>query len=143
MTEDLDGLYNPRILELAKTVEHDHRLEVPDRVCSAVSPLCGSRLRFDVRLDGERIAALGWQVRACALGQCSAALMVRHAPGATGGILEVIHGAVEAMLAGEAYTLAGEWRDYELLSPARDFPARHGSILLPFQALRSLSTPTL
>ena len=40
------------------------------------SPICGSRVTVDVNLDAEgRVAEIGMLVRACALGQASAALL--------------------------------------------------------------------
>ena len=77
-------LYNARILRLATTIPHQARLSDPQATVSKRSPICGSRVTVDVVMDdGGRVAALGQEVRACALGQASAALMGEHALGRT------------------------------------------------------------
>ncbi|MGB3320231.1 MAG: iron-sulfur cluster assembly scaffold protein, partial [Sphingopyxis granuli] len=40
--------------------------------------------------------------------------------------------AIAGWFAGEG--AAPDWPGFDLLAPARDYPARHGAILLPFDA---------
>ena len=85
-------------------------------------------------LDGEgRIAAIGQEVKACALGQASAALLGAHALGATAAEIASARDALAAYLRGECDN-PGDWPDLSLLGVARPFAARHPSILLPFEA---------
>ncbi|MBC7985962.1 MAG: iron-sulfur cluster assembly scaffold protein, partial [Sphingomonadaceae bacterium] len=75
-------LYNAEILRLATEIPHQARLAAPQASVEKRSPVCGSRVTVDVMLgDDGRVAALGQEVRACALGQASASLMGRHALG--------------------------------------------------------------
>ncbi len=71
-------------------------------------------------------------VEACALGQASAALLARHAPGRGLSEIRAARGAIAGWFAGES--AAPDWPGFDLLAPARDYPARHGAILLPFDA---------
>ncbi|WP_421875434.1 iron-sulfur cluster assembly scaffold protein [Pacificispira sp.] len=134
--ESHEALYNDRILTLAGGLAKDDRLADPDASVQMDSPLCGSRIRVDVKLapDG-RIAAYGQQVRACALGQSAAAIMKAHAAGKSVADLEAIRDAVEAMLKRGGPAPSGEWADLAVLEPARNHKSRHASILLPFKAV--------
>jgi NifU-like protein involved in Fe-S cluster formation len=127
-------LYTREILRLAAAIPHHRRLESPQASAERNSPVCGSRVVVDLALDREgRIEALGLEVKACALGQASAALMGRHALGRTGAELEAARDAFAAWLAG-AREDPGEWPGLGLFAEARAFPARHAAILLVFEA---------
>ncbi len=130
-----DSLYNDQILALAGGLKKNDRLTDPDGTASVTSALCGSRVKVDVRLQDGRIQDYGHEVRACALGQSSAALMKSIAVGRT--LDEVREGgaALRAMLKEGAEPPGGVWGAYEVLKPARDHRSRHASVLLPFDAL--------
>lgn len=128
------ALYNRDILRLAASIPHLGRLDRPQASVEKRSPVCGSRVVVDLDLDAQgRVAALGQEVKACALGQASAALMGKHAIGRNGRELAAARDALAAWLAG-----TGEepdcWPGLGVLADARRFPARHASILLAFDA---------
>ena len=129
------ALYNTSILRLAASIPYDARLPHAQGTAEKRSPVCGSRVTVDVMLDGEgRIAALGQEVRACALGQASASLMGAHAIGRSAEELAEARDAVTAFLAGERDD-PGDWPGLDIFGPARDYPARHPSIRLAFEAV--------
>lgn len=130
-----EALYNERILALAGTLKADDRLAAPQASVQLTSPLCGSRIRVDLNIADGKVAAYGQEVRACALGQSSAAIMKRHAVGRSREELVAARDALEAMLKRGEDPPAGEWSDLEVLVPARDHKSRHASILLPFKAV--------
>jgi NifU-like protein involved in Fe-S cluster formation len=128
------ALYSRDILRLAASIPHHHRLDHPQARVEKSSPVCGSRVTVDVVLDAEgRIVALGQEVKACALGQASAALMGAHAFGRTQADLAAAADALGRFLAGEIDD-PGDWPGLAVFVEARRFPARHASILLAFQA---------
>ncbi|SFR82007.1 iron-sulfur cluster assembly scaffold protein [Sphingomonas jatrophae] len=128
-------LYNQQILRLATSIPHVDRLDPADATVEKRSPVCGSRVTVDVRMDAEgRVAELGQLVRACALGQASAALMGEHAVGRTPEELAAARDALSAFLAGERDD-PGEWPGLDLFAPARPHKARHASIRLAFEAV--------
>lgn len=128
-------LYNSEILRLATTTAQFARLPEPHASVEKRSPVCGSRVTVDVRLDNEgNIDALGLEVRACALGQASAALMAASAHGRSAGELESARDALAAFLA-DIRPDPGEWPGLTLLAPAVPHRARHASILLAFEAV--------
>lgn len=129
------ALYNRDILRLAAAIPHHGRLAAPQASVEKRSPICGSRVAVDVVVDeGGRLIALGQEVRACALGQASAALMGAHAVGRDAAALEAARDALADFLAGGRAD-PGDWPGIELLKDAQPFTARHASILLAFQAV--------
>lgn len=134
-TQDLIDLYSKRILALAADIPHAGSLRYPDGRSTQRSPLCGSTVTADVALRDGRIADLGLDVKACALGQASAALLGRVAVGMARD--EVAHGrdALKAMLKDGAEPPAPPFDGLEVLKPARDYRNRHASILLAWDAV--------
>ena len=129
------ALYNTQILKLATSIPHQARLANAQGTSERRSPICGSRVTVDVVLDDQgRIAELGQEVRACALGQASAALMGAHAIGRNLAELEQARDALTAFLSG-AREDPGAWPGLEIFGPARAHSARHASIRLAFEAV--------
>jgi NifU-like protein involved in Fe-S cluster formation len=129
------ALYNTTILRLATAIPHHQRLADPGASAERRSPICGSRVRVDVLLDSaDRIESLGQEVRACALGQASAALMGEHAIGRSIDELATARDALADFLAGERDD-PGDWPGLEIFAPARPHKARHASIRLAFEAV--------
>lgn len=129
------ALYNAEILRLATSIPHHERLAGAEASVEKRSPVCGSRVTVDVKLDeAGRVAALGQQVRACALGQASAALMGSGAIGHDAAELAEARDALAAFLAGERDD-PGNWPGLEIFRPAIPHKARHASIRLAFEAV--------
>ena len=128
------ALYNRDILRLAASIPHQRRLAQPQASVEKRSPVCGSRVTVDVVLDDDgRVAELGQEVRACALGQASAALMGAHALGRSEAELAAARDALAAYLGGKSDD-PGDWPGLAIFADARRFSARHPSILLAFDA---------
>lgn len=131
------ALYNRDILRLAASIPHAHRLDRPQATATRTSPVCGSRVTVDLTLDADgRVAAVGQEVKACALGQASAALLGANVVGRSAAELASARDALAGYLAG-ARDDPGDWPGLELFAPARPFSARHPSILLAFEAAAS------
>jgi NifU-like protein involved in Fe-S cluster formation len=129
-----EPLYNTTILRLAASIPHQARLAAPQATAQKVSPICGSRVTADVVLGAEgRVADFGQEVRACALGQASAAILGARVIGKTAGELRAAHAGLAAFLKGEAET-PPHWDGLDVFAPARSYKARHPSILLAFDA---------
>lgn len=129
------ALYSMDVLRLAASIPWHERLPAPMGSAEKRSPVCGSRVVVDVMLDAAgRIATLGQEVRACALGQASAALMAGHAIGRDAAELVAARDALAAFLAGDRED-PSDWPGLGLFAAARAYPARHASIRLPFEAI--------
>lgn len=130
----IDDLYSAKILKAAANMPRARRLAAPDASAEKVSKLCGSRVTVDVTMDGERIADYGQDVKACALGQAAAAIMGEHAVGATLAEIEGARDALRAMLKQGGPAPEGRFADLAMLAPVKDYPPRHVSTMLAFEA---------
>jgi NifU-like protein involved in Fe-S cluster formation len=131
---DLIKLYSTRILALAADIPHHGRLPAPQGTARRRSPLCGSTVTADVVVEDGRIASFAQDVKACALGQASAAVLGRIAIGRTLAELQTARDALRAMLKDAGPIPAAPFDGYEVLLPARDYKNRHASILLALEA---------
>lgn len=127
-------LYSQRILALAADIPHLGRLEAPDATATKRSPLCGSTVTVDLKLEEGRIIAYGQEVRACALGQASAAVSGAQIVGRTRMEVEQARDALRAMLKSGGPVPDAPFDGFEVLEPARDYKNRHASILLTLDA---------
>lgn len=131
---DLIKLYSKRILALAADMPLTDPLADPQITVKKRAPLCGSTVTASINVENGRIAAYSQNVKACALGQASAALMAAHVIGRTRDEIEAGRDALKAMLAGDGNGPGAPWEGYEVLHPARDYRNRHASIMLAFEA---------
>lgn len=132
---DLIKLYSGRILALAADIPHLGRLPAPQGTAKRRSPLCGSTVTADVVMRDGRVAEFAQDVKACALGQASAAVLGQVALGRTRAEVETARDALKAMLKDASPVPPAPFDGFEVLLPARDYKNRHASILLAIEAL--------
>jgi NifU-like protein involved in Fe-S cluster formation len=131
---DLIKLYSARILALAADIPHLDRLDSPDASVKRRSPLCGSTVTVDVNVTDGVITGFGQDVKACALGQASAAVVAGAAIGATREQITTARDQLKAMLKNDGPAPDAPFDGLEVLIPAREFKNRHASILLALEA---------
>ena len=131
----LDEIYNRKILELAANIPRLGRLAAPQASASAHSRLCGSSVTVDLAVEDGRVADFAQEVKACALGQTSCSVMGREIIGATPWEVREAREALQKMLKENGPPPRGRFADVGVLAPARDYKARHASILLVFDAV--------
>ena len=131
----IDDLYSAKLLRLAAEMPRAGRLADPDASSEKVSKLCGSRVVVDVKVEGDRVADFAQDVKACALGQAAASVLGAHVIGASLSELISTRDAFKAMLKAGGPAPAGRFADLALLAPVKDYPARHTSTLLAFEAV--------
>ncbi len=135
-----EALYNLEILRLAASTGAFARLADPQGSSEKRSPICGSRVIVDVDLDAEgRVARVGQEVRACALGQASAALLDQAIIGKSAHDLDRARISLGNWLGGTD-SAPGDWPGLEIFAPARTHRARHPAILLAFEAAVEAAT---
>lgn len=130
----IDDLYSAKVLKLAANLPHAGRLDAPHASAEKVSKLCGSRVVVDVAVEGDRVARFAQDVKACALGQASASVLGAHVLGASLAEIELARDQFRAMLKDGADAPEGRFSDLAMLAPVKDYPARHASTLLAFEA---------
>lgn len=131
---DLIKLYSGRILQLAASIPHLGRLPAPGATARKRSPVCGSTVTVDLVMREGRVAEFAQDVKACALGQASAAVLGAVVIGRSRVELEAARAALSAMLKEEGPVPPAPFDGYEVLLPARDYRNRHASILLALEA---------
>ena len=132
---DLDDIYSNRILELAAEISHTRRLKSPNATASAHSKLCGSTIDVDVSIENGRVSAFGQDIRACLLGQVAASVVGREIIGSTPKEIRQVAAIMHDMLKNGGTPPQGRWQDLEILQPVKDYPARHASTMLVFEAV--------
>ncbi len=130
----IDDLYSDRILALAANMPRAGRLDAPDASSEKTAKLCGSKVTVDVRVKDGRIVDFAQDVRACALGQASAAVLGANVIGADAEEIALARDALSAMLKQGGPAPQGRFADLAVLELVKDYPARHASTLLAFEA---------
>ncbi len=131
----IDDLYSAKLLRLAAEMTRAGRLADPDATSEKVSKLCGSRIIVDVKVASGRVTDFAQDVKACALGQASASVLGAHVIGASLAELETTRDAFRAMLKADGPAPEGRFAELALLEPVKDYPARHTSTMLAFDAV--------
>ncbi|MEZ5939284.1 MAG: iron-sulfur cluster assembly scaffold protein [Hyphomonadaceae bacterium] len=130
-------LYHNRVLELAADIPHAGRLDEPEGSSLKVSRVCGSTVNVDLTLDeAGRIASIAVDPKACALGQAATSVLAREAVGKSLEEIRAARDMLRAMLkeGGEAPSAGDPFWELRHLAPVKDYPPRHASTMLAFEA---------
>ncbi|WP_424771713.1 iron-sulfur cluster assembly scaffold protein [Pontixanthobacter sp.] len=132
-------LYTPDVLALAVDLANYPLLGVFECTAEARSSTCGSTISLGLNIDPYgTVSKIGLSLSACAIGQASAALFARSVTGMSTEALIRQSAQIEAWLNG--YENPPEIPSFDLIVPARSYPARRGALLLPWRAAqRALS----
>ncbi len=126
-------LYNTDILTLSATLKNE-RLENPKGTSRKVSKLCGSWVEIDMNVEDGNVSEYALRVQACALGQASAAILQEKIIGATLDEITEARDGLKAMLKDGGAPPIGRFERLALLKGVSDYPARHTSTMLAFDA---------
>lgn len=126
-------LYNTDILTLSAGLKND-RLEAPEGTARKVSKLCGSWLEIDLNVKDGVVSECALRVQACALGQASAAILQERIIGASLDDLKLARDTLYRLLKEGGPVSVGRFEKIELLKGVADYPARHTSTMLAFDA---------
>lgn len=97
---------------------------------------------MDLAVVDGAVTAIGLSAHACAIGQAAAAIFASHASGRSKAEIANSLRDLEAWLSGAAALPA--WPMLDQIAAARDFPGRHGAMLLPWKAaLDALSSEAM
>ncbi len=130
-------LYHNRVLELAADIPNVGALSDAHGSATKLARICGSTVRVDVKLseDGDTVTAIAVDPKACALGQAATAILSEHAVGASYAELIAARDAMRAMLKEDGEPPRGRFWELRHLEGVRDYPPRHASTMLPFEAI--------
>ncbi len=127
-------LYNTDILTLSAGLKNA-RLDEPDGTARKVSKLCGSWLEIDLKVNEGVVSDCALRVQACALGQASAAILKDKIIGTNLEDMTAARDALYAMLKEGGAAPQGRFEKLALLKGVADYPARHTSTMLAFDAV--------
>lgn len=130
----MDDLYHPRILELAADIPNLGRLDAPDGAATKVSRVCGSVVTVELNVKNGVVSAIAVHPKACALGQAATGVLAMNAVGAAPAEIRAARDALRAMLKEGAAPPTGRFWELRHLEGVRDYPARHTSTMLAFDA---------
>ncbi len=126
-------LYSPAILGAAAGLAEFPWDETLPLRGEARSRSCGSAVAMALRIDAAGLVErIGIRPHACAVGQAAAQVFASGVQGRTRAEIAAERQNLAAWLSGEA--AAPAWPGIELIAPARAYPARHGAILLAWDA---------
>jgi len=131
----IDELYNRQILTMAGQVSHIGRLEQPQASVFKQAKYCGSTIHVDLDMQDGVVTAFAQELRACALGQAAAAIVAQQIIGTSATTLKSLHQTISAMLKEGGPPPQGQFQAFAMLQAAKDYKARHGSILLVLDAV--------
>ncbi len=131
----IDDVYNAKIIGFAGNIGRTGRLAAPHATATAHSKLCGSTVTVDLAMENGVVTDFAHEVKACALGQASSAIMAEQVLGASAEELLAVREAMLKMLRENGAPPEGRFSDLRYLEPVRDYKARHASTMLTFDAV--------
>ena len=132
----ISDLYSGGILDAAAAIPAAARLDAPQASATKVSRVCGSEVEVDISLEDGVVAEFGMTARACALGQASSSIVARNIIGASIEELYRLREEMRVMLKENGPPPSGaRWKELSMLEPIRDYPQRHVSTMLVFEAV--------
>jgi len=138
MSSELRDLYQTVILDHYRKPRNYGRPEGADRTAEGRNPLCGDHVKVYAKLDGDRVAAIGFEGSGCAISTASASLMTQIAKGRRKAEIEAIFARFREVVTAGADAHPDELASLgklEVLAGVREFPARVKCATLAWHAL--------
>jgi nitrogen fixation protein NifU and related proteins len=127
--ETIASLYRDLLRDSAEGPCAQGLIDAPTHAADGDNPLCGDHLRVELRVEGSRIAEIGFAGDCCVVARASAALMCRLLRDAECSRHDELSAALDQALRGGAPGAA-----FEALKSLRDVPERHKCARLPWAA---------
>lgn len=130
-------LYTPEVLGLATALAGFRWDESLPLKAEARSASCGSTIALGLALAADgTIQSIGLRSQACAIGQASAAIFAQAARGRSAEEIASVAKAIADWLKG----VGGipDWPGLNAIAAAGAYPARHGAVMLPWNAAMQL-----
>lgn len=132
-------LYQQVILDHNKRPRNYGLVPDADRKAEGFNPLCGDRISLSVKLDGERIGAIGFEGESCAICKSSASMMTTAVKGKTVSESEQLIEEFRAMATGKLDPKNGAHHLGRLtvLAGVSQLPMRVKCAILPWHTLHA------
>lgn len=137
---DLHDLYQAVILDHNQRPRHRGRPPRATRVASGDNPTCGDNCTVYLRLNGDRIAAVGFEGAGCAISQASASVMTTQLQGKSAAEAKAVFEHFKTIVStGQA---PDEFSELTAFAGVHAFPARIKCATLAWHAaLEALDKP--
>lgn len=129
MSSDLRDLYQEVILDHGKSPRNFGRPEGANHHADGFNPLCGDHVTVHLKLDGDRVADVGFEGQGCAISMASTSLMTEILKGKT--VVEahsLFHHFHDLMTgshdAGDEHVDEDDMERLMVLEGVREFPMR-------------------
>ena len=134
---NLEDLYQEVIIEHNRSPRNFKRLPDANRTAQGDNPLCGDHIDLFVKVEGDRIADIGFQGNGCAISRASASLMTSAVQGKSVTEAEELFGAFHSLVTGSPSPNKAALGKLAALGGVKQFPMRVKCASLSWHALRA------
>lgn len=138
----LSQLYQEVILDHYRKPRNKHDVEDTTHTITLNNPLCGDVIDLLIKVQGGRIADIGFKGKGCSISQASASMMTERLKGRSIDEALALTGTFKEMLHGdEAAAADADLGDLRALQGVSKFPVRVKCALLAWNCLEELVGP--
>ena len=134
---DLSELYQEVILDHNKRPRNFRQLADASHRAEGYNPLCGDRLNLFLRLDGERIADVGFEGSGCAISKASASMMTDSLKGLSVAEARVLFERFHKMVTTPPDQPVEDLGKLSVFAGVREFPVRVKCASLAWHTLKA------
>jgi nitrogen fixation protein NifU and related proteins len=134
---DLSELYQEVILDHNRRPRNFRQLDDASHKAEGYNPLCGDRLNLFLRLEGERIADIGFLGSGCAISKASASLMTDSLKGLTIVEARALFERFHRMVTTPPDQPVEDMGKLSVLAGVREFPVRVKCASLAWHTLKA------
>ena len=132
---EMIDLYSKKILEFAGNIPLTTPLDTFSGTATRRSPMCGSNLQVWITVNGGKITNFSHDVKTCALGQASSAIIAERIIGLNIDQVKLGRDQLFNMLTKNGPIPQNPFENLEVLLPAVAYKNRHASIMLSFETI--------
>lgn len=135
---ELSELYQEVILDHNKQPRNYRKLEDANRHAEGYNPLCGDQLTVYLKMDGDKVADIGFLGSGCAISKASSSMMTSSVKGKSEAEIEELFQKFHHMVTGKPHAPLPEGLGkLEVFSGVCEFPSRVKCASLAWHTLRS------
>ena len=137
---DLQDLYQSIILDHNRKPKNYGALEGATNTAEGRNPLCGDEVKVELKLDDDRIEAVGFTASGCAVSRASASIMTQAVKGKSRAEVDKLFSQFHDLVTGKLKPDAGEARamgEMAAFSGVSRFPVRVKCASMPWHTLQS------
>jgi len=139
MSELMD-LYQEVILDHNKHPRNFGQIEAADHCARGDNPLCGDQLTLYLKMDGDRVAEVGFEGQGCAISTASASILTEVVLGKTLEEVDALFESFHELLTGDPSVAAEagpELGKLAVFAGVREFPVRVKCATLAWHTLKA------